>query len=155
VRAESYGNLGLVTSLFVASVAGAGFTAGWLTGTSVYAWRQRPRRAAAAGPVDPEPAHAFLGADPIGLQQDLARGAGPAVDDLAWALGLSSRNLPRFGALLRAHWPDLVERAQAAWSDPTAAQRFLRHVAELAAADPVLKADIAHNRPSGRYPLPP
>jgi len=80
----------------------------------------------------------YLSAQTHQLEQDLALGAGPVLDDLAAAAGVPAGDRPRFGKLLRAHRGELLELAERRLLTPERALRFLNRVGELTWADPVL-----------------
>jgi hypothetical protein len=75
------------------------------------------------------------------LQQDLALGAGPALDDLAAAAQIRSENRRQFARVLQRHRVELLTLARAEDLTPARALRFLERIGELAAADPTLRQD--------------
>jgi hypothetical protein len=76
------------------------------------------------------------------LEQDLATGAGPLVNDLAATLELPADHVPALGALLRAHRGELREKAALKTLNPDRAVDFFRTIVELAKADPKLSGDL-------------
>lgn len=80
----------------------------------------------------------YLSAQTHQLEQDLALGAGPVLDDLAAAAGVPSQDRPRFGKVMRAHRAELLALADRGQLTPDRALQFLHRVGELTWADPVL-----------------
>lgn len=89
-----------------------------------------------------KPAQAWLRANRRQLTQDLALGAGPALEDLAAAAEISTRNYPRFCRALSAQRAALLAplRTDDDVSLAVAAQVMAR-IGEITFGDPVLRAD--------------
>jgi hypothetical protein len=85
------------------------------------------------------------------LEQDLATGAGPLVNDLAATLELPADHVPALGALLKAHRGELREKATLKTLNPDRAVDFFRTLVELAKADPKLSGDLEALK--SRHPL--
>jgi hypothetical protein len=75
------------------------------------------------------------------LREDLALGAGPAVEDLASLARIPREHLGIFGRLLRAHRKELLELADARTLTPERAVKWLQRVGEIARTHPVLEED--------------
>jgi len=98
----------------------------------------------AAGDVQvAEAADAFLRQNGLQLIEDLAVGTGPALTDLASAAFVSRDDLQLFGATLRRHRLELLEKASLAKLTPTRALDFMRRVGALVLADPRLARSYA------------
>ena len=80
-------------------------------------------------------ARAWLQANELQLKQDLALGAGPALEDLASIAGVPPRDRGHFGQLMRRH------RAlfRAPHQTPQQAAQVMAKVGELVMADPQLQ----------------
>lgn len=85
----------------------------------------------------------FLRANEDQLRQDLALGAGPALEDLAAAAEIRRAHAPRFYALLHQNRAELLELAEPSKLDEQRALLFLSAVGEYAQRDEVLKEDVA------------
>lgn len=122
-------------SVAVLSTVGIGATA---VGIGLLIWALQPAAAAA-----PAAAHAYLRANARQLREDLAVGAGPVIDDLAYAARIRPENLDRFGTLLRMHRAELLALADPEWLDEGRAAATLRRIGEIARTDDALAADGA------------
>lgn len=91
-------------------------------------------------PEQTGPAQLWLQANARQLREDLALGAGPALDDLAAAAGIHPRNAPRFRAVLQSHRAALLALLPTRPS-VEATVELLSLVGVLAWAEPVLRAD--------------
>lgn len=87
-----------------------------------------------------ETARRWLAANQLQLRQDLALGAGPALDDLAAAAGIRPEHTRRFRDVLRGHRAELLARLPTEPSQESA-REFLERVGELTWDEPVLQAD--------------
>lgn len=85
----------------------------------------------------------FLRANGDQLKQDLALGAGPALQDLASAAEIRTDHAERFYALLRSHRRELLELSDPDHLTAERALTFLNRIGQLADADDVLKDDAA------------
>lgn len=83
-------------------------------------------------------ARAWLLANEVQLKQDLALGAGPALDDLAGVAGIAPGRRAHFGRVLQRHRRRLLVS-----HDVTAEQaaEVMSRVGDLVLADPLLRAD--------------
>jgi hypothetical protein len=93
-----------------------------------------------ASPEHAEATALYLGAQTHQLKQDLALGAGPVVDDLASAAGITRLHREHFGRLLQRHRRELLALADREALTPDRALQFLHRIGELTWADPVLHA---------------
>lgn len=85
-------------------------------------------------------ARAWLLANELQLKQDLALGAGPALDDLAGIAGIAPAHRAHFGRVLQQHRSSFSFDAQLT---PGRASLLMSRVGELVLADPILAADGA------------
>lgn len=83
-------------------------------------------------------ARAWLKANALQLKQDLALGAGPALEDLAGLSGIAAPHRLHFFRLLQRHRRAILPPDE---FTPREAARLLSRVGELVLADPVLRAD--------------
>ena len=83
-------------------------------------------------------ARAWLMANRLQLAQDLALGAGPAVDDLAWISGITPAHRAHFGQVLQRHRERLLVGEDVT---PKQAAEVMSRVGELVMGDPVLRVD--------------
>ncbi len=86
-------------------------------------------------------AHLYLKSVRHRLEEELALGAGPTLEDLAALAQIRQENLPRFFRLLLAHRRELLALTDARTLTPARAGRALQQVGAWAAADPVLAED--------------
>lgn len=107
-----------------------------LAGIGAIIWALQPAVAPAA--ANPAAAQAFLRSHQRQLRQDLALGAGPALEDLAHAAGIRPEHLARFGKLLRANRAELLVLMAPEALTPERAVQALRRIGELAKGDPAL-----------------
>lgn len=107
--------------------------------------------------VSSDAAHAemgarFLSVNAVQLRQDLAFGAGPAIDDLAGIAEIRADHAGAFGRLLQEHREELLDAADAQRLTPARAAACLGRVGELIAHHPVLDEDrvawLARHAPS-------
>jgi hypothetical protein len=96
--------------------------------------------------VSSDPAHAeaaagFLRANATQLRQDLAFGAGPAIDDLAWIGEIRPEHEREFARLLAQHRRELLEAADVGQLTPARAAACFARIGELIAGHPVLEQD--------------
>jgi hypothetical protein len=80
----------------------------------------------------------WLLANQLQLSQDLALGAGPALDDLAGIAGIAPAHRARFGRVLQQHRAELKVAGEVT---PAAAAQVMSRVGDLVMADPLLRAD--------------
>jgi len=92
---------------------------------------------------DARSAALYLGAQAHQLEQDLALGAGPVLDDLGAAAGLPPEQRGRFGRLLQRHRSELLDLARRETLTPERALGFLERIGELTWADPLLRAEAS------------
>ncbi|HSN15860.1 MAG TPA: hypothetical protein VLT61_14605 [Anaeromyxobacteraceae bacterium] len=94
----------------------------------------------------------FLSANAVQLRQDLAFGAGPAIDDLAGIAEIRADHAGAFGRLLQEHREELLDAADARRLTPARATACLGRIGELIAHHPVLDEDrvawLARHAPS-------
>ncbi len=83
-------------------------------------------------------ARSWLLANELQLEQDLALGAGPAIDDLAGIAAIAPSNRARFGKLLQRNRSLLLARRDVT---PRQAAAMMARVGDLVMADPILRAD--------------
>lgn len=83
-------------------------------------------------------ARAWLTANQLQLKQDLALGAGPAIDDLAGIAGIPAEHRVHFGRLLQRNRTQLVAPPELT---PAQAAHCLSRVGALVMDDPLLRAD--------------
>lgn len=76
------------------------------------------------------------------LRQDLSRGHGPMIDDLAASVEVPLAHRPLFGHKLRARRAELLEMSDPVSLTPERATRFLRRIGEIMEGDAVLLADL-------------
>lgn len=75
------------------------------------------------------------------LALDLGMGAGPAIDDLAGAAGISTAHQAIFGRLLRTHRKELLALSSPGRLTDERALAFLVRIGDIARADPDLAED--------------
>lgn len=83
-------------------------------------------------------ARSWLLANEVQLKQDLALGAGPALDDLAGVAGIAPARRAHFGRVLQRHRDRLVVSHDVT---PEQAAEVMSRVGDLVLADPILRAD--------------
>lgn len=83
-------------------------------------------------------ARAWLIANELQLQQDLALGAGPTLEDLAGLAGIAPAHRQRFGRVLQQHRAQLLAPRDVT---PEQAAAVLSVVGDLVMTDPVLRPD--------------
>lgn len=88
-----------------------------------------------------QPAQAWLKANLRQLKQDLALGAGPALDDLAAAAEIRLEHRERFCRLLARHRQELLAPLRSGDVSIAATIEALTRVGELTRSDDVLRAD--------------
>ncbi len=85
------------------------------------------------------------------FREDVTRGAGRTVEELASVVNVRREHVPLFGALLRAHRHELLALARARTLTAPRALRLMRRVGELVLEDPLLrplpKGAIGHVEP--------
>ena len=84
-------------------------------------------------------ARAWLRANQLQLKQDLAIGAGPAIDDLAGLAGISPSHRAHFGKVLQRHREQLRASSEVTLEE---AARVMSTVGGLVLDDGVLKGDV-------------
>jgi hypothetical protein len=109
-------------------------------GLAIYATVRANRRATAEETATT--AMTYLKANAHQLRQDLALGAGPTLDDLAQASGISTQNRAGFARALQRHRRELLSLAKEEGLSPERALAFLSRVGELAYAEPALRPDV-------------
>jgi hypothetical protein len=118
---------------------------GTLVGIGVIIWQAMEQAARRAPPPAPkEVARAallYLRGHAHQLREDLALGAGPALEDLAAMAHIRREHLGVFGQILRAHRHELLAILGTPHLTPELAQAWLRRVGELARTDPRLEED--------------
>lgn len=87
-------------------------------------------------------AHEYLRLRLPELHQDVARGAGRTVVELAAVVHLRPEHVPHFGALLRAHRRELLALADGRTLTAPRALRLMQRVGELVLGDPLLRHDL-------------
>ncbi len=80
----------------------------------------------------------WLVANELQLKQDLALGAGPAIDDLAGLAGIALARREHFGRVLQQHRGQLLVAREVT---PREAAMVMSHVGDLVMADPQLRPD--------------
>lgn len=95
----------------------------------------------AAAPVAAPAATAFLRANHRQLEQDLALGAGPAIEDLAAIGRIRRENLARFARALRSHRAELLRLSHPSTLTEARAVETFRRIGLIAAEDPALAED--------------
>lgn len=80
----------------------------------------------------------WLVANELQLKQDLALGAGPAIDDLAGLAGIAPARREHFGRVLQHHRAQLLVAREVT---PREAAMVMSRVGDLVMADPQLRAD--------------
>lgn len=80
----------------------------------------------------------WLKANELQLKQDLALGAGPAIDDLAGIAGISPSRRAHFGKVLQRHRARLITPHDVT---PQQASQVMSRVGDLVMADPLLRVD--------------
>lgn len=83
-------------------------------------------------------ARAWLLANELQLKQDLALGAGPAIDDLAGIARIPPEHLAHFGRVLQRHRAQFVTSRE---MTPQQAAQVMSRVGDLVMADPIIKGD--------------
>ncbi len=83
-------------------------------------------------------ARSWLLANELQLKQDLALGAGPAIDDLAGIAAIAPAHRAHFGKLLQRNRAVLTSPRDVT---PRQAAEMMARVGDLVMADPVLRAD--------------
>ena len=83
-------------------------------------------------------ARTWLMANELQLKQDLALGAGPAIDDLAGIAGITAARREHFGRVLQKHRALLLAPHELT---PQDAAKVMSRVGELVMADPLLRVD--------------
>ncbi len=101
-----------------------------------------------------EMALAYLRANEPQLQQDLAFGAGPALDDLAWIAEIRPEHEREFARLMQQSRAELLEAADARQLTPARAAACLSLIGQLIARHPLLNQDreawlARHIQPAG------
>jgi len=109
---------------------------GTLAGIGAIIWAVQAPAAAT-----PAAAQAFLRARERQLRQDLAIGAGPAIEDLADAARIHPSNLSRFGRLLRQNRAELPSVIEPGAADPARAVEALQRIGAIVRQDPAIAAD--------------
>lgn len=123
---------------FLAATAGLATTAG-LVGLAIYALT--PKTDASVDVAAAQTALLYFRGNAHQLSQDLALGAGPAIDDLAHAAAIAPAHRVRFGKTLRQHRVELLALADPATIDLDRALALLRRIGAIVRADETLKAD--------------
>jgi hypothetical protein len=88
-----------------------------------------------------EAAASYLRANAFQLQQDLAFGAGPVLDDLAWIGEVRPEHEREFARLLARHRAELLDTADVDRLTPARAAACFARIGELIAGHPVLDQD--------------
>ncbi len=142
---KSSGNASAVvagSALLVSSAVGLGF--------AIYGWARSTQRSAEERA---KTSLVYLRANEFQLQQDLAFGAGPTLDDLASAAGVRRERRGEFGRLLQRNRQELLGLADARRLTPERALAFLARIGELMASHPTLRLDreawLAAHAPGG------
>ncbi len=86
--------------------------------------------------------HLYLRDNHLQLVQDLGRGEGPVLTELASAAGIGEENRERFGRAMQAHAAELIELSAPERLDGHRTLKFVERYLQIAGADGVLAGDL-------------